>query len=262
MAPVDSDRRITLYTYALSPFGMKVYWALVYKRLPFNIVYVNPLDQREIAFSEQRTVPVLKIGEEWRRDSGPLCEWLESEFPSPTFDGAPPEERAAVREADRWVTENVIALNFKLAVDEQHRGIAFRNGRKLARIMRRTSGGIPWWSEFVWAQSLRRAKFIHRAADLLDSNLSAGQHRQRILEEIERRVSGDGYIAQTAHPSYADLALFAQLACASDIGLEGQLNAHTSPALTAYCLQLATALPDHPTPPLITGRRPFRLSVS
>ena len=47
---------IILYTYAASPYGMKVYWALVFKKMPFALQYVSPTDQKELAFTKQRVV--------------------------------------------------------------------------------------------------------------------------------------------------------------------------------------------------------------
>ena len=69
---------ITLFTYAASPYGMKVYWALIFKKMLFDLQYVSPTDQKELAFTNQRIVPVLKIGDEWRLEPG----WLQTSFPS------------------------------------------------------------------------------------------------------------------------------------------------------------------------------------
>ena len=66
---------ITLYTYALSPFGMKVYWALVLKKLPFSLVFVSPGEPVEIAFTGQRLVPVVTVGDQWKQDSTPIVQW-------------------------------------------------------------------------------------------------------------------------------------------------------------------------------------------
>ena len=48
---------IELYTYALSPFGMKVYWTLIYKRVKFDLIYVTPRTLEEIAFTSQKQYP-------------------------------------------------------------------------------------------------------------------------------------------------------------------------------------------------------------
>lgn len=58
-----TQESVRLFTYANSPFGAKVYWALQFKRAAFELTYVNPLTRKEIAFTKQGVVPVLEIGE-------------------------------------------------------------------------------------------------------------------------------------------------------------------------------------------------------
>jgi len=111
-------KSVTLYTYALSPYGMKVYWALIYKKIPFKLQYVSPRNQNEIAFTNQRVIPVLKVDDEWRLDSGPICQWLDELFPERPIAGSNEAEKQAITEADEWVTRNVIALSFRSVIDD------------------------------------------------------------------------------------------------------------------------------------------------
>lgn len=75
---------------------MKVYWALVFKDIEFKLQYVNPQDQREVSFTNQTIVPVVKIDEEWRMDSGPICCWLDERFPERPIAGSNDQERKAI----------------------------------------------------------------------------------------------------------------------------------------------------------------------
>ena len=245
---------VTLYTYALSPFGMKVYWALIYKQIAFDLCYVSPRGHQEIAFTEQRVVPVLMIGDEWRLDSGPLCQWLDERFPATPFAGETDQERRDILLADQWVTENLIALGFRLAIDEDTKRAAFKNGRKLAQIMRQTSGGIPWWAQFVWSKYLRRTGFIRRAAAMTDMTKPFTEVAGEIVEAFDHRLGQTGFIAGTSAPSYADLAAFAQLACAADLKLNVTIGPDASPAISEWFERMLTLLPAAPTPPLIKGR--------
>ena len=134
---------VKLYTYALSPFGMKVYWALVYKRIPFEIVYVHPRDQREIAFTLQNVIPVLEVGDDWKLNSADICIWLDELFPEHQISGKTGPSREAILAADEWVTANIIALVFRSIIDREESRNTFHNGRVLGRTMRQTSGGAP-----------------------------------------------------------------------------------------------------------------------
>ena len=46
--------KVTLYTFATSPYGLKVQAYLAYKRISYDIVYVDP-------FHPRRTLPVGRI---------------------------------------------------------------------------------------------------------------------------------------------------------------------------------------------------------
>ena len=54
---MNTQQPVHLYTFANSPFGAKVYWALIYKQIEFEITYVNPITTSEIRFSKQGIVP-------------------------------------------------------------------------------------------------------------------------------------------------------------------------------------------------------------
>ena len=92
----ETSEPIELFTFANSPFGAKVYWALVFKRASFEIAYVNPLTTREIKFSNQSIVPVLKVGDKWTQDSRENCLWLEELFPKRPFSGSTEADRQAI----------------------------------------------------------------------------------------------------------------------------------------------------------------------
>ena len=247
---------VELLTYAMSPFGMKVYWALVFKGVPFSITYVNPVNRNQIEFTGQRFVPVLKVGDDWLADSGPICQWLEELFPDPGFAGTTDAERQAVLDADEWVTDNVIGLNFRQLLDPEKPFAAYLNARKLARIMYQTSGGIPRIAEFFWLFGLRSQGFVQGGA-AADQSKTTAEVRQGIIAGLEERLSGTGYIAGTAGLSYADLSAFAQLAAAVDIDREGTIRPDASPIIKDWFERVLKALPKNPDPVLIPGRAPI-----
>ena len=242
-----------------SPYGMKVYWALAYKQLPFALVYVSPVNQSEIRFTQQRVVPVLRIDQEWRLDSGPLCQWLDERYPDRPVAGISAQQRDDIIAADDWVTRNIIGLSFRAAIDNDRPFSAFRNGRKLARVMRKTSGRIPWIAQFFWANSLRKTRFVIEDASQVDRSISLGACRQSILAELESRLGKTGFIAGTEQPSYADIALFAQLVSSSTFKLEGGLNAHSSPLVREFYGRMCGYFELSKSPELVPGWRPFEM---
>ena len=251
------SKSVVLYTYALSPYGMKVYWALIFKKLQFQLQYVSSINQKEVAFTDQRMVPVVKINDDWRLDSGPICCWLDEIFPDHPISGKSLAERQAVIEADEWVSRNIIGLSFRSVIDNDTFLSAFRNGRILAKVMRKTSGQIPWAAQFIWVNVLRRAKFIIDSAEQVGRNISLAECRHTILKEAESRLESTGYLAGTPSPSYADISFFAQLAGSTTFNMEGSLTADSSQAILEYYKDMSRYFDLENKPPLVPGWQPF-----
>jgi glutathione S-transferase len=255
------DETITLYTYATSPYGAKVYWALIYKRVEFDIVYVSPLNQKEIKFTNQKVVPVLKVGSEWRLDSTPLCLWLEELCPSPSFAGNSEQEKRAIQEAHEWVTHNLIALGFRLMADDQMRSSAFKAGRKLVQTLRQTPAGVPWAFQFVWSTVLRQVAFIKRDAAMTDLTKPFWQVRPEIMDELNDKLTRSAYIAGTEQPSYADIAAFSRIATATEHNIEELIRASDTPAIQSWFERMLAAMPETYVPPLVPGQQPRFLTT-
>jgi len=250
---------VTLYTYALSPFGMKVFWALVYKDIDFELVYVNPRDQNQIAFTKQRIIPVLSVGDAWKMDSRQICIWLDKLFPDKLISGKDAERRAAIAQTDQWVTDNLIALGFRSVIDREESRNTYYNGRILGRTMRKTSGAIPIGIEFIWPYFLRKRKFIQRDAAKIDPNKSLRFHRKDILNQLEARLEGTGFIANTETPSIADLSAYAFLVSGLTFGFRGGIDTLSSSIVSNWMKRMQANMPVDPKPALVPDWTPYRL---
>ena len=213
--------------------------------------------QAQIAFTGQRTVPVVKVGDEWRLDSGPICVWLDKHFADHPIAGSDPNERRAIEKADEWVTDNIIGLLFRSTIDDDRPFSAFRNGRVLANVMRQTSGQVPWWTQFIWYRLLRQTRFVVADANKVDRSLRMQECREGILSELESRLSATGFLAGTNRPSYADMSLFAQLACASSFGLEGALAPNASEMLRKWYHGICDRIDTAKAPELVPGHKVY-----
>ena len=92
---------INLYGYATSPYVRKTGAFLYYKQLPFTLVPVNPSDPENTLGKFGGTqVPVLEIGDEWRRESSDHALWLDEKFPERPL--CPAEHRDQILELDDW----------------------------------------------------------------------------------------------------------------------------------------------------------------
>jgi glutathione S-transferase len=255
---MNDDKSVDLYTYAVSPYGMKVYWALVFKGIRFNLHYVSPKDQHQIGFTKQQVVPVLKIGDEWRLDSGPICCWIDEEFPDRPFAGSNDEEKSAIAEAHRWVAQNMVALLFRTCIDRDTFGSAYRTGTKLARIMTATTGDIPWFAQYIWSFRMRGTEFVVNDAGMLDRSKPVAESRGLVTARFDEKLRKTGFIAGTEAISYADVAAYAQISCAPTFGFEGIVRPDSSSLIYDWYKEVDRHMDLSGCPELVPGWKPYR----
>lgn len=246
-----SKSKVTLYTYATSPYGIKVYWALIFKRIEFEIVYVNPFHQKEIEFTQQRVVPVLQVGSEWRLDSTPICLWLEELFPSQSYIGVNDLERDEIKKADDWVTRNLIGSTFRSLVDPDVRLEAFSIGRNLVKILRKTSKGVPWFMQFFWSTLLKRVPFIKKDAAMTDLSKPFSQIKSEIIDHLNQTLKSSDFLAGTDQPSYADISAFAQINFATLLDADILITSASSTEINAWYKRMEAIMPEKIEPILI-----------
>ena len=254
------SKKTKLSTYALSPYGMKVYWALIFKKVDFSLHYVGFKDQREISFTNQHIVPVVEIDDEWRIDSGPICCWLDEQFPDTLIAGSSDDERYAIL-ADDWVTKNVLGLSWRSIVDDDARFSAYRNCRILADHMDKTYGGVSWWMKLVWYWLLKRRPFVIRDASTVNRDISMAQCRAEIVEQLDERLGSTGFVAGTKTPSYADISMFSILVCTKTLEMEGALVPESSPAIEKFYHNMCSYIDLKGPPELVPGWHPYGMSV-
>ena len=71
---------IKFYSFALSPFALKVQSYLLYLDIDFDTVFVNPLKIKQIVPCGT-TVPAMTIKEECKTDSTKIGLWLDELYP-------------------------------------------------------------------------------------------------------------------------------------------------------------------------------------
>jgi glutathione S-transferase len=252
--PETGHEPIRLLTYANSPFGAKVYWALQYKGLDFELVNVNPLIRGEIGFTKQGVVPVLTVGEQWVQDSSDNCVRLDEVHPERPIAGATTAERETILEADCWVTDNIVALHFLACIDKREGAATLRNARRMATVILGTTHNMPSFFKRaimpVWHLMLRNTGFVKRAAQQLDTTKSIATLHAEVLKGFEDRIAETGFLAGTDVPSFADIGAFAEIAFCTTHDFESTLNTSSSKPVEAWYDQMRKYFADDPTPAL------------
>lgn len=236
---------IQLFSYPTSPYAQKVGCYLKYKQLDFKFVPVNPLTNVEIAFTEQRQVPVMKIGDEWRKESSELGLWLDELFPSkpllPTSDTA----KQNVLNVDAWISKSLLPSVFRYAVQWQNTWYSIHNGWRLARAVNNATP-MPLYVRLMWPFGIKKAPFIVNMVNAMDQSESIVQMNLRLQNEFIEHLNGGPFLANQDQPSLADFSAFPVVASGYFMGMKVQQSLIEHPVILDWAKRVYEHLPDNP----------------
>lgn len=211
---------VTLYTFATSPYGLKVQAYLAYKGIPYETVYANPFRLKHV-LPVGRTVPVLTIDGESRNESQAIAEWLDERFPErPLF---PDGDDSCVRALDDWVQHCLITANFKFAMPRLSVSLPVQlaNAWQLGRIMDTTiPDGVIGWRRAFWPVVLRAAPFVRREAARAPGK-SMFATAKSVTARLERELADGPFLCGRSEPSVADLSVYGSIMPGYEFGLTG-----------------------------------------
>lgn len=252
---IEKAHSITLYAYVTSPYAMKVHCYLLYKNLPFDVFYVNPLKpSKELPMGRQ--IPVLKIGEEARGNSSSLGVWLDEKFPNaPQLIPKDKQERQNVYRIDQWISDNLIPTTF-YSVYPQCNASLWNNISNTLRlgycVNQTTTNGLPLGIRFLWPLFIRNARFIRHMIAPVAKHGTAHYCRVNMFSYLEDKLKDQQYLAGTAMPSLADLSAWPSLVVPYKMGLKGFEDFHDYPHILRWVKDIEFLLNSSETaPPLI-----------
>ena len=239
---------ITLYSYKNSPYALKLGVCLHFKKLAFESTAVDVLNQSEIAFTNQKMIPVLAIDDEWRIDSTPLAIWLDERFPDPPLLGRTPRERERILEIDDWVSHALIPMVFREFVEWEHFVPWLIERWRYARVLYRTKP-FPRILLAIYPFALigiGRTGFIKHIIQELPPGESMRALHERVLSEF-RDLLGEGpFLGELAEPSLADFAAWPQLVATWVTGAQKQSFFLQHQDIEDWAIRVAHVLPRHP----------------
>ncbi len=236
---------IQLYSYPTSPYGQKVGCYLKYKQLDYRFVGVSPLSSEQIKFTGQRQVPVLQIGDEWKKESSELGIWLDQLFPERPI--MPNDEARAqkIRGVDDWISQSLIPAMFRGAVEWQNAFNSIANGWRLARTVNIVTP-LPFYVRLIWPFAVKRAPFIVRMVEQLDLNETMSDMMFRLEQEFVDHLNGQDYLGGESELSLADLSAFPIIANAYMTGMRSNHFLIDRPEIRAWAQRVARQLPANP----------------
>ncbi len=217
----DAQRPITLYNFAMSPFGIKVHASLLFKRLSFHVNYLHPLQfKKQIPAGKQ--LPVVQVGTDSRADSTPICLWLDELFPDqPMLLPEDASERRHLLEIDEWVSDRLIPITFRIPQEPGFNLSRIRNGWKLAHVMNQTcNGGLARSLELGWPFFVGKQPFLKRMLAMSEPELLIGVVKQKMYEEFVGHLEGGPFLGGREEPSLPDLAAYPQILVPWLVGMD------------------------------------------
>lgn len=202
--------KITLYSYAASPYAQKVRCYLLYKNLEFETHYVNPLAiKQELPFGH--LVPVLSCDDESRNESTEIGLWLDGLFLDLPL--LPDELRESILEADDWVSNQLIPLAFRILIGYGDSVPTMVRKRWAAsRILKATVPvGVPFSFRVKHLLFLGRAPMLQRILNEEDRDRTNLELRHQCSEKFEELLDGGPFLCGSAKPTLADLSAFPQI---------------------------------------------------
>ncbi len=243
---------IRLYTYAMSPYAAKVHCFLLYKQIPFECVYVNPLRLKaELPMGTQ--VPVLTVDRVSRTDSTPIGLWLDELFPEhPLLLPKNEKERNALLAIDTWVSNRLIPGWFRAYPGEGFD--SWINGWTLGKVMHRTAqGGLPPIFRWMWPLILKQVGFIRRLIAMTDTELPLQIAKRRLYEEFLTHLGQGPFLGQRPVPSLPDFSVYPLFTIYRAVGLRGTEDIGEWPMVLAWLERMRPYLVGEPplVPPAI-----------
>lgn len=236
---------IKLYGYSTSPYVRKVGCCLHYKELSFEFVPVNPTDPREIAFTGQTQVPVLKIDDKWRSDSTPLAMWLDELFPEKPLLGNTQKERESILTLDSWVSNSLILSGFRSVIEGEMNARFRHSGWRLAAIV---SSQTPVSDEIrnAWPDFLKMAPFIKHMMCDVDTSETLSEMQARVALQLIENLKGGPFFGGLKDPSLVDFAIFPQVVFNFMVGIDQHLGLTREPSLNNWLNNIKQFMPENP----------------
>lgn len=231
---------ITLYSYAVSPYAQKVRCYLLYKDLPFETHYVDPVAVKQ-ELPTGHLVPVLTCDGESRNESSEIGLWLDELFPDLPL--VPEELRERVLEVDAWVSNQLIPLVFRVLIGygDPLTKVIRKRWAASAVLKHTVPAGFSFRLRLYHLLRLGRAPMISRLLDLTDRHRSNLELRQEFSNVFETLIGDGPFFCGSQQPTLADLSAFPQIAF--PLFCEGDDYLLLGPAVTNWVNAMYDAVP-------------------
>jgi glutathione S-transferase len=238
---------IVLYAYAIHPDAARVNCFLDYKELEFNIIYVNPLSQREIRFTRQHRVPVLKIGETWKTDITAIGLWLEEQFPEKPLLAGSQAERELILQLNHWVDASLMPICYRQLRKRESFFGWLRNGWRLGAVLQRTRP-LPFIVRLIMPALLEVWPLVGRPDASIAFTEPLQAMEERACKELLEHLGKGPFLGELTTPSLADLAAYPPFIMPYLLSLRRNSAFFRYPRVLGWMSRVQKNLPPNPLP--------------
>jgi glutathione S-transferase len=236
---------IVLYADAIHPDAGRVNCFLDYKELEFNIIYVNPLSQREIRFTRQHRIPVLKIGETWKTDATEIGLWLEEQFPQKPLLGSSQAERELILQLNDWVDASLIPSCYRQLMEWESLFGGLRNGWRLGAVLQQTRS-LPLIVRLLMPALLKVRPLGGASHGPVAHAEPLAVVAERTCKELLERLGKGPFLGELTTPSLVDLAAYPQFIMPYSLGLGRSSAFFQYPRVLGWMSRVQKTLPPNP----------------
>lgn len=201
--------QIKFFSFALSPYALKVNCYLIFLGVEYETLFVNPLTMRkEIPVGS--TIPVLTINDESRNESTEIGLWLNEIFPDKEL--VPAVLKDKVIEIDDWVSHRLIPHAFREFIGHDDTLPKRASKRwKLSQVLDQTSpNGISGLFRFLHLLFVGQT-FVKGLVSTTDKSRHLSDLKQELAQEFEKFLEGGPFLAGSDKPTLADLSVYPQV---------------------------------------------------
>ncbi len=202
-------RKIKFYSFALSPFALKVQSYLLFLDVDFETEFVDPMKARSI-IPVGTTIPVLTIDGESRNNSSDLGFWLDDLYPEKHL--VPEQLKDKIVAVDNWVTRQLINHAFRESVGFDDSMIAkFKKRWRLSKVLDLTSpNGISTIFRILHMLFIEQS-FIKGHINSTDKSRPLSELKLELANQFENLLEGGPFLCGSNHPTLADLSAYPQI---------------------------------------------------
>jgi len=202
-------RNIQLYSFALSPYALKVKCYLLFLDATFETIQIEPMKIRTV-LPVGKTVPVLTVDDESRNESSDLGNWLNELYPEKKLVPVSLIEKTKI--TDKWVNNRLINHAFRQSLGFDDSLIVKAKKRlHLSKVLDQTVPNGVSRGFRLFHMLFVGLTFVKHHVATTDRTRSLSDLKIELADEFEELLEGGPFLSGSQAPTMSDLSAYPQI---------------------------------------------------